>query len=129
MQSISLKAVLISSIASFVLMLIFMMALGALFALSFEPGTSDTEIASAFEGSWISMLALTSCVVAGYLGAHLGKTRPVLHGALSSSLNVAWGLICLFVLMPFSMTLVFVLIANPLLGALGGYGYLSLRKH
>jgi hypothetical protein len=129
MQGISLKSVLISSVSSFVLMIVFIMLIGAAFGALQGEGMSEEDVAVAFEASWVSMLALSAVILAGALAAWIAGTRPVLHGALSTSLNVLWGVFCLIFLMPVTATAVLVLIANPLLGALGGYGYLSLRKH
>lgn len=124
MNGISIKAVLISSIFGFVLMLVLMMALGALYPALFSDATPEN-----FEQSWFSMLALAAPVAAGYLAARLAGTRPVLHGALSPVLNVLWGLVALTFMIPVTAFMAGVLIANVLLGALGGYIYLNIRKH
>lgn len=123
MNGISIKAVLISSIFGFVLMLVLIMALGALYPMLFSGATPEN-----FEQSWFSMLALAAPVAAGYLAARLAGTRPVLHGALSSVLNVLWGLAALTFMVPATVFTLSVLAANVLLGALGGYIQLSTRK-
>ena len=124
MNGISIKAVLIASVFGFVLMLVLMMALGALYPVLFSDATPEN-----FEQSWFSMLALAAPVAAGYLAARLAGTRPVLHGALSPVLNVLWGLVALTFMVPVTAFMAGVLIANVLLGALGGYIYLNIRKH
>ncbi|MDP1626796.1 hypothetical protein [Parvibaculum sp.] len=124
MNGISIKAILVSSIFGFVLMLVLIMILGALYPVLFNGGT-----AADFEQSWFSMLALAAPVAAGYLAARQAQTRPVLHGALSPVLNVLWGLIAMTFLVPPTAFTVAVLVANVLLGALGGYLYPSVRKH
>tara|TARA_R110000824_G_scaffold118960_19_gene272687 strand:- start:111441 stop:111830 length:390 start_codon:yes stop_codon:yes gene_type:complete len=128
MKDISLKAVAISSVSSFVLMIVFITLLGTAYGAVQPAGMSEEEIAVAFATSWVSMLSLLAVVLAGALGARIAGKRHVLHGALSASLNVIWGIFCLIFLMPLSAMMVLTLLANPLLGALGGYIYLSLRK-
>jgi len=89
---------------------------------------SDATVEN-YEQSWFSMLALAAPVVAGYLAARLAGTRPVLHGALSSSLNVLWGIFCLFFLLPVTVFTVALLAGNVALGALGGFFHLNIGKH
>ncbi|ABS62358.1 hypothetical protein Plav_0735 [Parvibaculum lavamentivorans DS-1] len=124
MNGISIKAILISSIFGFVLMLVLIMVLGALYPLLFSGGT-----AADFEQSWFSMLALAAPVAAGYLAARLAPAQPVLHGALSPFLNVVWGLIAMTFLVPATAFTAAILVANIALGALGGYLYSTTGKH
>lgn len=124
MNGISIKAVLISSAFGFVLMIVLVTLLGALYPMLFSDATVEN-----YEQSWFSMLALAAPVAAGYLAARLAGTRPVLHGALSSSLNVLWGIFCLFFLLPVTVFTVALLAGNVALGALGGFLYLNTRKH
>ncbi|MBX3496177.1 MAG: hypothetical protein KF769_08040 [Parvibaculum sp.] len=124
MNDISFRSILISSIFGFVLMIVLIMVLGALYPLLFRDASAEN-----FEQSWFSLLALAAPVAAGYLAARLARTRPVLHGALSPCLNVLWGLVSVIFLVPLTVFAAAVLTANVLLGALGGYIYLSHRKH
>ncbi|MEQ8269201.1 MAG: hypothetical protein RH982_18595 [Parvibaculum sp.] len=124
MNGISIKAVLISSAFGFVLMIVLVTLLGALYPMLFSDATVEN-----YEQSWFSMLALAAPVAAGYLAARLAGTRPVLHGALSSSLNVLWGIFCLFFLLPVTVLTVALLAGNVALGALGGFFHLNIGKH
>ncbi len=132
MKDLSVKAVAISSIVSFVLMVVFIILLGMIFAAQFEgpdggPG-DQAAIAAAYEASWFSMWALLAAVIAGALGAAIAGRDAILHGALSSSLNVVWGVFCLIFLAPFTLFSVAVLALNPLLGAFGGWLWLKRSK-
>lgn len=124
MNDISIKAILISSAFGFVLMIVLVTLLGALYPMLFSDATVEN-----YEQSWFSMLALAAPVAAGYLAARLAGTRPVLHGALSSSLNVLWGIFCLFFLLPVTVFTVALLAGNVALGALGGFFHLNIGKH
>ncbi|MEP0706952.1 MAG: hypothetical protein ABJL17_04620 [Parvibaculum sp.] len=124
MNDISIKAILISSAFGFVLMIVLVTLLGALYPMLFSDATVEN-----YEQSWFSMLALAAPVAAGYLAARLAGTRPVLHGALSSSLNVLWGIFCLFFLLPVTVFIVALLAGNVALGALGGFFHLNIGKH
>lgn len=132
MREISLKAVVVSSIFNFVLMVILIMVLAAIFASQYSATggapASEAEVSAAFEASWLSMLALVASVAAGYLAAAMAKRAAILHGALSSSLNVAWGVVCLIFLVPVQISSLLILAANPLLGVLGGYIWLRSYK-
>lgn len=116
MNGISVKAVLIGSVFGFVLMIVLIAFLGTLYPLLFSDATAEN-----YEQSWFSMLALAAPVAAGYLAARIAGTRPVLHGALSPVLNVLWGLAAMIFLMPATAFGAGVLVANIMLGALGGY--------
>lgn len=116
MNGISVKAVLIASVFGFALMIVLIAILGALYPLLFSDATAEN-----YEQSWFSMLALAAPVAAGYLAARIAGTRPVLHGALSPVLNVLWGLAAMTFLMPAKAFGAGVLVANVMLGALGGY--------
>ncbi|MBO6635355.1 hypothetical protein [Parvibaculum sp.] len=118
MNSISIKAVLIGSVFGFVLMIVLITVLGALYPLLFSDATVEN-----YEQSWFSMLALAAPVAAGYLAARIARTRPVAHGALSPVLNVLWGLVAMIFLIPATVFAAGLLVANVLLGALGGYIY------
>lgn len=118
MNGISIKAVLIGSVFGFVLMIALITILGALYPLLFSDATVEN-----YEQSWFSMLALAAPVAAGYLAARIAGTRPVAHGALSPVLNVLWGLIAMTFMVPATAFAVGILVANVLLGALGGYVY------
>nr|RAW03825.1 hypothetical protein DBT41_10945 [Aerococcus urinae] len=131
MDGISWKAVIVSSIFNFLLMLT-IITLGVLVVAGFESpdGTvpSEAEVSATLESSWLTMLALTPPLAAGYLGAAMAKRAAILHGALSSSLNVAWGVICMIFLTPVTLSGLALLAANPLLGAAGGYIWLKARN-
>tara|TARA_R110000868_G_scaffold91679_5_gene254066 strand:- start:12112 stop:12510 length:399 start_codon:yes stop_codon:yes gene_type:complete len=132
MKDISVKAVAISSFFSFALMIVMIVVLGMIFASQFESadgGPGDAAaVAAAYEASWFSMWALLAAVAAGALGAAIAKRDEVLHGALSASLNVGWGIFCFIFLTPFTLFGLFVLALNPLLGALGGWLWLKRSK-
>jgi hypothetical protein len=129
MKTISIKAVVISSIVSFALMLVFIAALGASYAALHAEIGSRQAVADAFANSWICYAALVAPVIAGFLGAHLAKRRAVLHGALSASLNMIWGIFCLIAFQPVQPAALIVLALNPLLGMLGGYLWLKSSQH
>lgn len=125
MNGISIKAVLIGSVFGFVLMIVLITILGALYPLLFSDATVEN-----YEQSWFSMLALAAPVAAGYLAARIAGTRPVAHGALSPVLNILWGLVAMTFLVPATAFAAGVLVANVLLGTLGGYIYaLTNGKH
>ena len=132
MNRISVKAVAISSIFSFALMIVMIVVLGMIFASQFEGvdgGPADAAaVAAAYEASWFSMWALLAAVAAGALGAAIAKRDEVLHGALSSSLNVGWGVFCLIFLTPFTLFSLLILAINPILGAIGGWLWLKRSK-
>lgn len=132
MKEISLKAVAVSSLFNFVLMIVLIMVLGAIFAAQYpgagDGAASEADVSAAFEASWLSILALFAPLAAGYLAAAMARRATMLHGALSSSLNVAWGVICLIFLTPVQISGLLMLAANPLLGILGGYLWLRAYK-
>lgn len=124
MKDISLKAVLISSVFNFVLMVLLIIALGAIYAAymkSTNSAMTEAEIATAFEASWFSMLALIAPLPAGYLAASIAKRRPYLHSILSSSLNVLWGIFCMIFLIPMTLIFIPMMIVNIFLSLAGGW--------
>jgi len=128
MKHISLKAVIIGSIASFGLMFLFIILLGALYGVLHTDEGTQEEIAASFANSPLSWLALTGVVIGGYIAARIAGAAELLHGVLSSSLNVLWGLFCVFVLGQTQLETIIILLLNPILGLLGGYSrQLSLR--
>lgn len=128
MDRISLKAVIIGSLVSFGLMVLLIILLGMLYGVMHAGEGTPEEISAAFANSWLSWLALSAVIVAGYLAARIAGQREVLHGGLSSSLNVLWGLFCILVLGQTGAAAVAIVLLNPLLGMLGGYIHLlSLR--
>lgn len=108
------------------------MVLAAIFASQYSATggapASEAEVSAAFEASWLSMFALVAPIAAGYLAAAMAKRAAILHGALSSGLNVAWGVVCLIFLVPVQISSLLILAANPLLGVLGGYIWLRSYK-
>lgn len=131
MTEISLKAVLISSVFNFVLMVILIFALGAIYTAymtSTNSALSEADIAAAFEASWFSMLALIAPLPSGYLAASIAKRRPYLHGLLASSLNVLWGVFCIIFLVPVTLVVIPMLIVNILLSLAGGWLWVQRHK-
>lgn len=132
MNRISVKAVAISSLFSFALMIVLIVVLGMIFASQFEgadggPG-DQAAIAAAYEASWFSLWALLAVVAAGALGAAIAGRDAILHGALSTSLNVGWGTFCFIFLTPVTLFGLFILALNPVLGALGGWLWLKCSR-
>ena len=67
-------------------------------------------------------------MAAGALSAAIAGRDAILHGALSTSLNVVWGVFCFIFLTPVTLFGLFVLALNPLLGAFGGWLWLKRSK-
>ncbi|MDO8289924.1 MAG: hypothetical protein Q7T44_11965 [Parvibaculum sp.] len=131
MKDISLKAVLISSVFNFVLMVLLIIVLGAIYTAymtSTNSAMSEAEIISSFEASWFSMLALIAPLPAGYLAASIAKRRPYLHSLLSSSLNVLWGVFCMIFLVPVTLIMLPMLVINVALSLAGGWLWIQRHK-
>jgi len=121
MKRVSLKAVFIGSVVSFAMMLVFIIILGRLYAMLYAGAGTQEEIAAAFANSAFSWPALAGVVIGGYVAARIAGTAERLHGALSSSLNVLWGLFCILVLGQTQPAAIIIMLLNPILGLLGGY--------
>ena len=124
MRDISLKAVIISSVFNFVLMVFLIFALGAIYGVymkSGDSGMSDEAIAAAFETSWFQYLALLAPLPAGYLAASIARRRPYLHGLLSSSLNVIFGIFCMIFLTAPTTMLLPMAVINIAMSLSGGW--------
>jgi hypothetical protein len=124
MRDISLKAVIISSVFNFVLMVVLIFVLGAIYGVymrSGNSGMSDEGVALAFTTSWFQYIALIAPLPAGYLAASIAKRRPYLHGLLSSSFNVLFGIFCMILLTAPTTMFLPMAVVNIVMSFLGGW--------